>query len=66
VGAALVDAALAWAREHGHRAATLHYATANALSSSFWRGIGFEPAMWHLRRRLDERITWAQPADEPV
>jgi GNAT superfamily N-acetyltransferase len=65
VGAALVDAALAWGREHGYRAATLHYAAANALSSSFWRGLGFEPVMWHLRRKLDERITWAQPPEPP-
>ena len=65
VGAALVDAALAWAREHGYRAVTLHYAGANALSSSFWRGVGFEPVMWHLRRRLDERITWARPPEPP-
>jgi GNAT superfamily N-acetyltransferase len=63
VGAALVDAALGWGREHGYRATTLHFATANALSASFWTGLGFEPAMWHLRRRLDERITWAQPGE---
>jgi GNAT superfamily N-acetyltransferase len=61
VGAALVDAALGWGREHSYRAATLHFAAANAVSTSFWTGLGFEPAMWHLRRRLDERITWAQP-----
>jgi GNAT superfamily N-acetyltransferase len=61
VGAALVDAALGWGREHGYLAATLHFAAANALSGSFWTSLGFEPAMWHLRRRLDERITWAQP-----
>jgi GNAT superfamily N-acetyltransferase len=61
VGAALVDAAMGWGRDRGYRAATLHFAAANALSTSFWTGLGFEPAMWHLRRRLDERITWAQP-----
>jgi GNAT superfamily N-acetyltransferase len=61
VGAALVDAALDGARDHGHRAACLHVATANPLSSSFWPGIGFVPAMAHLRRRLDERIVTARP-----
>ena len=29
-GAALVDAAFEWARDHGHQAACLHYSTANA------------------------------------
>jgi GNAT superfamily N-acetyltransferase len=61
VGAALVDAALDWARDHGHRAACLHFAPANRLSSSFWPGVGFVPVMAHLRRRLDERILTARP-----
>jgi len=60
-GAALVDAAFAWARDHGHLAACLHYATANATSTSFWTGIGFRPVMAHLRRRLDERILDRRP-----
>ncbi len=59
VGAALVDAAFDWARDHGHRAACLHYATANRTSTSFWTGIGFVPVMAHLRRRLDDRILTA-------
>lgn len=56
VGVALVAAALRWARDHGHRAASLHYATANATSAAFWTGLGFTPVMAHLWRRLDERI----------
>jgi GNAT superfamily N-acetyltransferase len=56
VGAALVDAAFAWAKDHGHLAACLHFATANAMSTSFWTDIGFTPVMAHLRRRLDGRI----------
>jgi GNAT superfamily N-acetyltransferase len=60
-GSALVDAALAWARDHGHRAACLHFSTANAISTSFWTGIGFTPVMAHMRRRLDERILVTQP-----
>ncbi len=55
VGAALVDAGLAWARKRGYEAVTLHFAAANALSSRFWTGLGFEVAMWHLRRHIDER-----------
>jgi GNAT superfamily N-acetyltransferase len=60
-GAALVDAALAWAAEHGHAAACLHFSTANITSTSFWTGVGFTPVMAHLRRRLDERIRDSRP-----
>jgi GNAT superfamily N-acetyltransferase len=60
-GAALVDAAFAWARDHGHAAACLHFATANITSTSFWTGVGFTPVMAHLRRRLDERIPEGSP-----
>ncbi len=61
IGAALVAAALSWARERDHRAVTLHYAAANPLSRRFWTNLGFTTVMWHLRRRLDERIAWATP-----
>jgi GNAT superfamily N-acetyltransferase len=61
IGAATVDAALGWARDHDYRAVSLHYASGNVTSRTFWTGIGFLPVMRHLRRRLDERITWAVP-----
>ncbi len=61
VGAALTDAAIAWARERDYRAVHLHFATPNPLSVPFWTGLGFVPVMWHMRRRLDERIAWARP-----
>jgi len=61
VGAALVDAALSWAHSREHRAVCLHFATANIASSAFWRGIGFDPVMAHLRRRLDDRILNDRP-----
>jgi GNAT superfamily N-acetyltransferase len=64
IGAALVEAALAWARERDYRGVTLHYAVANPLSRPFWNALGFVPAMWHLRRRLDDRIAWATPRSE--
>jgi GNAT superfamily N-acetyltransferase len=60
-GAALVDAAFAWAGVHGHHAACLHFTTANMMSTSFWTGVGFTPVMAHLRRRLDERILDHRP-----
>ena len=53
-GAALVDAAFAWAAKHGHAAACLHFSTANVTSTTFWTGVGFTPVMAHLRRRVDE------------
>ena len=55
-GSALAGAALDWARDRGHRAACLHFSTANSMSSSFWPGVGFVPVMALLRRRLDEHI----------
>jgi len=63
VGAALVDRALAWGREHERRHATLHFSTANATSRPFWTGLGFTPVLWHLMRVLDERLPWAHPQD---
>jgi GNAT superfamily N-acetyltransferase len=60
-GTALVDGALAWARDHGHRAMCLHVSTANATSTRFWTGLGFTPVMAHLRRRLDDRILVDRP-----
>jgi GNAT superfamily N-acetyltransferase len=61
-GTALVAAALEWARKRGHLAACLHFSTANMTSTSFWTGVGFTPAMVHLRRRLDDRILDSRPA----
>jgi ribosomal protein S18 acetylase RimI-like enzyme len=61
VGTAVLEAALAEARERGHNHVTLHYQVQNPLASAFWAGHGFEPVMYHMRRRLDERIAWARP-----
>ena len=61
-GAALVEAAFAWARDHGHPTVCLDFSTANATLTSFWTGVGFTPVMVHLRRRLDEqRILTSRP-----
>lgn len=57
----MLDAAVGWARERGYPHATLHFVAANPLSSAFWKGHGFTPVMYHLRRHLDERILWAKP-----
>jgi GNAT superfamily N-acetyltransferase len=66
LGTAILQRALAWARERGYRHATLHYVPANPVSSEFWQRNGFTPVMYHLRRRLDERIAWGQPPDDLV
>ena len=65
IGAALLARAVAWASEHEHDSLVLHFATANANSSAFWTGQGFETVMVQLRRRLDERITTMRPAPGP-
>jgi GNAT superfamily N-acetyltransferase len=66
VGGALLQAALSWALEREYRHVTLHFATANAVSRSFWTGHGFEPVMYHVERRIDERILWAGEAYAPA
>jgi GNAT superfamily N-acetyltransferase len=63
-GTALLGRALRWARERGFRNVTLHYQPANARSRAFWRGHGFQPVMWHMRRTIDPRIAWAVPSAE--
>jgi GNAT superfamily N-acetyltransferase len=60
-GAALVTAALDWARDHGYRAACLHFATTNRTSTAFWTGLRFTPVMVHLRRVLDGRLAVVEP-----
>ena len=61
-GAALVDATIDWAADHGHLAFVPALSTANRTSASFWTRIGFTPVMAHLRRRLDDRILTSRPA----
>lgn len=52
VGAALVDAGLAWLRAQGVGRVELEVAHGNAGARAFWRALGFEPEMDLLGRRL--------------
>lgn len=59
IGAALFAHALAWARDAGYDTCSVNYFTA-ARSTQFWRGMGFRPVTYWMRRILDDRITWAR------
>ena len=37
----------------------LHFATPNLSGAKFWQSSGFEPVEYGMRRRVDERIAWA-------
>jgi hypothetical protein len=38
---------------------TLHFAAPNLQGARFWLSSGFVPVEYGLRRRVDERIAWA-------
>lgn len=59
VGTALLSRGAEWAREQGYEHIALHFATPNLSGARFWQTSGFEPVELGLRRRLDERIAWA-------
>jgi len=65
VGAAVVASGLEWAAAKGYRLASLHFASSNMTSTSFWTGLGFEPVMVHMRRRLDDRIVRSGAVPSP-
>lgn len=58
-GTALLDRALAWAREAGYVHCTVSWMSANLLAARFWRRSGFRPIAYRLLRVVDERIAWA-------
>jgi GNAT superfamily N-acetyltransferase len=53
VGRALVDTALTWAHDHGHRWVSVDFESSNPLSRPFWLGNGFQPVGYGLLRVLD-------------
>jgi GNAT superfamily N-acetyltransferase len=57
VGRALVDAALAWAHDHGHQWIAVDFATANPLSRPFWLQAGFRPVGYGVLRLIDSGAT---------
>lgn len=52
VGRALVNAALEWARQHGHETISVDFDSRNLLSRPFWYGNEFRPTGYRLRRVL--------------
>lgn len=61
IGRALLNRALDWARDSGHSAITLHYASMNQIGGSFWENHGFETIAYSASRHIDERLSWAKP-----
>jgi GNAT superfamily N-acetyltransferase len=59
VGSAILSQSVAWARDKGYQHIALHFATANLSGAKFWQSSGFAPIEYGMRRRVDERIAWA-------
>ncbi len=59
VGSAILSRAVAWAREREYAHIALHFASANVSGAKFWQSSGFRPIEHGMRRRIDERIAWA-------
>ncbi|MBN1642230.1 MAG: GNAT family N-acetyltransferase [Anaerolineae bacterium] len=55
VGAALLDRALAWAREAGYVRCTVDWEPMNVLGARFWLR-AFQPAVYTLARQIDARF----------
>lgn len=60
VGHALLARGLEWARQQGHGHCTVGWFTTNLSGARFWTARGYDPVMYRLERRLDERIAWAK------
>jgi GNAT superfamily N-acetyltransferase len=61
IGTALLAETMLWAREHGFKTCTLHYASGNPSGAPFWLGHGFVPVEYTMSRHIDERVAWARP-----
>jgi GNAT superfamily N-acetyltransferase len=59
VGTAILQRGVDWAREKGYDHIALHFASSNISGSRFWQSSGFIPIEFGLRRRIDDRIAWA-------
>jgi GNAT superfamily N-acetyltransferase len=59
VGSAILAQGVNWAREKGYQHIALHFATPNLSGAKFWQSSGFAPVEYGMRRRVDERIAWA-------
>lgn len=59
VGSAILRRGVEWAREKDYGYIALHFATANLQGAKFWQSSGFVPVDYGMRRRVDDRIAWA-------
>ncbi len=59
IGTAILSKGIEWAREQGYAHVALHFASANLPGANFWQSSGFRPIEHGMRRRLDDRIAWA-------
>jgi GNAT superfamily N-acetyltransferase len=59
VGTAILSKGVEWAREQGFEHVALHFATPNLSGAKFWQSSGFQPVEYGMRRRIDERVAWA-------
>ena len=59
IGLALTNAGFAFAKEAGYQYVLADWRTTNLQSSRFWPRRGFQPVVYRLFRRVDERIAWA-------
>jgi GNAT superfamily N-acetyltransferase len=59
VGTAILSKGTEWARAKGYDYIGLHFATANLSGAKFWQSSGFKPVEYGMRRRIDDRIAWA-------
>jgi GNAT superfamily N-acetyltransferase len=59
VGTAILSKGVEWAREQGYEHVALHFAAANLPGANFWQSSGFRPIEHGMRRRIDDRIAWA-------
>ena len=59
IGTAILSRGVQWARDEQYHHIALHFATANVSGAKFWQGQGFKPVDFGMRRRIDERIAWA-------
>src|SRR5690606_2885528 len=58
-GTAMLNLALAWAREAGYQYCSVEWTSPNLVSDRFWRTRGFTPVQYKLSRRIDPSVAWA-------
>jgi GNAT superfamily N-acetyltransferase len=58
VATALLERALAWAREHGYARCAVDFEPMNVLAARFWLR-HFRPVCYSVARHVDERVAWA-------